>query len=360
MSDAAVLDADLHYVDPTAAAKAARLRYVSDDEPGIRRKRWGKGFSYLDPDGGRVEDADVRRRIDDLVIPPAWNDVWICRTANGHIQATGRDDAGRKQYIYHPKWREVRDRAKFDHLERFAECLPRLRRRLRHHLNHETLDKVKVTAAIIRLMDATLVRIGNRRYAKESKSYGLTTLRDKHVNVSGDEISLSFNGKGGGKVVRNLRDWKLAEVVRDCQDIPGYQLFQYHGPDGKRHTIDSSDVNAYLREVAEFDVSAKDFRTWGGTVGVARTLHTLGDADSARRRKANAVQAIKEAADLLGNTPSICRASYVHPSVLEAYSQRVFVQQYAAALEAARDARDRDHRLHEAATLGFLRLASPG
>lgn len=350
-----LLEAEERRQDGGAAAKAADLRYVTDDEAGLCRKRWGGGFTYLDAQGRHVRDESVRKRIEDLVIPPAWSDVWICRTANGHIQATGRDDAGRKQYIYHPRWREVRDRAKFEHLVAFAERLPRLRRRVRRQLANPVLDEAKVTAAMIRLMDLTLVRVGSRRYAKERNSYGLTTLRDKHVHVTGDEIDLSFAGKGGSEVRLDLRDETLAAVVRDCQDIPGYELFQYADPDGGRRTVDSGDINAYLQEVMEHEVTAKDFRTWGGTVRTARALHEYGPTESDRDRHAATVSAVKSAAELLGNTPATCRGSYVHPRILGAYEEGRFPSVYEEALQAARTARPKDLRVHEAATLTFLR-----
>lgn len=341
--------------DPRDHARDARLRYVSDTERGFGRRRRGPGFSYHEESGATITDPHVRERIEGLVIPPAWRDVWICRDTRGHLQATGRDEAGRKQYIYHPRWREVRDRVKFDHLVTFAEALPKIRRRLRRDLRDDPLSRRRVTAAIVKLMDTTLVRVGNTAYARENGSYGLTTLRQEHVRANGDELALAFEGKGGARHELNVRDQTLAAVVRECQEIDGYELFRYLDADGVTRTVDSSDVNDYLREAAQREVTAKDFRTWGGTVLTARALHGAPAVESVTGRKRTLVAAVRATAVELGNTAAVTRRAYVHPSVIEAYLGGSFGAAYTAALEAARRRRARELRLHEGATLHYLR-----
>jgi DNA topoisomerase I len=343
--------------DPRTAAREARLRYVSDGERGCSRRRRGRGFSYHDAAGERIVDPAVRERIEALVIPPAWEDVWICRDARGHLQATGRDEAGRKQYLYHPRWREVRDRVKFDGLVAFGQALPGVRRRLRRDLACPPGSRRRVTAAVVKLLDATLVRIGNRAYARNG-SFGLTTLRDEHVATTADEVALSFVAKGGARVDLSLRDEELAAVVRECQELEGQELFRYLDEAGVPRSVGSGDVNAYLQSIAGDDVSAKDFRTWGATVLAARELHALGDASSATGRKRAVVASVRTAAGVLGNTVAVCRRSYVHPRVLDAYLAGSFGGDYARALAAARASRPRELRLHEAATLGYLAEAA--
>jgi DNA topoisomerase I len=346
-------------LDPRRAAEAARLRYVGDDERGFGRRRSGRGFAYLDERGETIRDREVRERIEALVIPPAWRDVWICRDERGHIQATGRDEAGRKQYLYHPRWREVRDQVKFDGLVAFGEVLPAVRRRVRRDLRLGGAQREVVTAAVVRLMDLTLARVGNMAYAKGNGSYGLTTLRTRHVRVRGDELALRFEGKGGSRHELSLRDEELVRVVRECQEIPGYQVFQYLDDAGERRIIDSGTVNDYLRAVARRDVTAKDFRTWGATVLAAEGLHASGPEPGSERARNKAVVAVvKDVAQALVNTPAVCRASYVHPLLVERYLSGTFTEPYGAALDAARRSRrPRELRLHEAATLGFLREA---
>jgi DNA topoisomerase I len=341
------------FSDPRAAARDARLRYVADGEPGLTRRRRGLGFSYHDAAGARVDEPAVRERIRALAIPPAWEDVWICRDGRGHLQATGRDEAGRKQYLYHPRWREVRDRVKFDGLVAFGRALPSIRRRLRRDLSSAPGSRRRVTAAVVKLLDATLVRIGNRAYARNG-SFGLTTLRDEHVATTADGVALSFVGKGGAQVDLSVRDEELAAVVRECQEIEGQELFRYVDEAGAPRSVGSGDVNGYLQAIAGDDVSAKDFRTWGATVLAARELHALGDAPSMTRRKRAVVASVRTAAGALGNTVAVCRRSYVHPRVLDAYLAGSFGDDYARALAAARGSRPRELRLHEAATLGFL------
>jgi DNA topoisomerase I len=338
------------------AAEAARLRYVGDDERGFERRRSGRGFSYLDASGGVIRDRDVRDRIEALVIPPAWREVWICSDERGHIQATGRDEAGRKQYLYHPRWREVRDRVKFDGLVAFGEALPSLRRRVRLDLRRGGRERRVVTAAVVRLMDVTLARVGNARYARHNGSYGLTTLRSRHVKVEGDELVLRFEGKGGSRHELSLRDEELVRVVRECQEIPGYEVFQYLDDEGSRRSVDSGAVNDYLRAATRCDLTAKDFRTWGATVLAAEGLHASGpEGASARARNRSVVAVIKDVASALVNTPAVCRASYVHPLVVQRYLSGAFSAPYGEALAAARRSRPRELRLHEAATLRFLR-----
>jgi DNA topoisomerase I len=346
--------------DPRTAAREARLRYVCDDERGYTRRRHGRGFSYLDDEGTRVTDPEERARIESLVIPPAWQEVWICRDDRGHLQATGRDEAGRKQYLYHPRWREVRDRVKFEQLVTFAEVLPAIRRRIRRDLREAPLSRRRVIAAIVKLLDMTLVRVGNATYAKANGSFGLTTLRDEHAEANGDAIELSFAGKGGAHHELSVRDEELAAVVRECQEIEGHELFRYASDGGAVRTVDSGDVNAYLREASRHDVTAKHFRTWGATVLAARALHAAPAADSATARKRRVVAAVREVAADLGNTPAVCRRSYVHPQVLAGYLAGSFGAEYAAALDAARRSRPRELRLHEAATSRYLdAVASP-
>jgi DNA topoisomerase-1 len=305
--------------DARAAARAARLRYVVDGEPGFARRRRGRGFTYLDRAGRTVKDAKLRRRFASLAIPPAWTEVWICRWSTGHIQATGRDDAGRKQYIYHPRWRAERDRAKFDRLIVFARALPRIRERVDADLELEGLARAKVLAAVVRLLETTLARVGNAEYAKRNDSYGLTTLRKKHVDADGegDGLVLEFEGKGGKPWRVEVDDPRVVEVIQECLETPGHELFKYLDDDGVRRDVTSDDVNGYLREVAQDDVTAKDFRTWSATVLAATALAET-DAGASEKESARAVVAVvKQVAEQLGNTPAICRQAYIHPQILD-------------------------------------------
>jgi DNA topoisomerase-1 len=342
--------------DSLSSAEAAGLIYSSDDAPGWTRRRQGRGFSYFDTAGERIRDAAARERIAQLVIPPAWTDVWINPLANGHLQATGHDERGRKQYLYHPRWREVRDQAKFESLTGFAQLLPRLRSRVQRDLAlfSGTPNSRTVTAALVKLLDATLIRIGNSEYAQENDSYGLTTLHDEHVNVQDDLIEFSFRGKGGKEHEISLRNKRLARIVRNCQALPGQELFQYEDEQGELHVISSHDVNSYLQEATERDYSAKDFRTWAGTVLTASKLHELEPATSATGLKRNLTAAIRSSAARLGNTPAVCRKSYVHPAVISSYLEGTFNPAYHVALEAARQRKPEGLRLAEAATLKLL------
>ena len=287
--------------------------------PGIRRKRAGKGFSYLGLDGRPIRDRVRIKRFRKLAIPPAWTDVWICPLPNGHIQATGRDAKGRKQYRYHARWREVRDENKYGRLIAFGRVLPRLRRQVQRDLSREGLPREKVLAAVVRLLEKTLVRVGNEEYARNNKSFGLSTLRDRHVEIRGATLRFQFNGKSGKEHSIDLEDARLARVVKRCRDIPGYELFQYLDDDGQRQSIGSSDVNAYLREITGEDFTAKDFRTWAGTVRAAMALQEVESFDSEAQAKKNILRAIETVAERLGNTVAICRECYVHPEVFESY-----------------------------------------
>ncbi|HZR83874.1 MAG TPA: DNA topoisomerase IB [Candidatus Binatia bacterium] len=307
--------------DPVESAAAAGLRYVSDATPGIRRKRAGHGFVYVGPDGRRIGDAAVLRRIRSLVIPPAWRDVWICPRADGHIQAVGRDARGRKQYRYHPGWRALRDANKYERLALFASRLPRIRRRVARDLARRGLSRERVLATIVRLLETTFARIGNDEYARTNGSFGLTTLRNRHARVSTTTVRLRFRGKSGKEHEVAVSDRRIAAIVRRCQDLPGQELFQYVDDDGAVRSIDSSDVNAYLREASGEDFTAKDFRTWAGTLLAAVALRDAdGDLSQARAKKAVA-EAIATVARQLGNTPTVCRACYVHPGVIEAFHE---------------------------------------
>ena len=305
--------------DPVESAKAAGLRYVTDTKPGIQRKPWRKSFRYLDPSGAIVRDVETLSRIKSLVIPPAWTEVWICPNPKGHLQVTGRDARGRKQSRYHPRWREVRDETKYERMMIFGAALPTIRERVEHDLSLPNLPRLKVLATIIRLMETTLIRVGNEEYARQNHSYGLTTMRNKHVAIDGSTITFNFQGKSGVKHTVDITDRRIAKIVQRCQDIPGYELFQYVDKDGTQHSIDSADVNEYLREISGQDFTAKDFRTWAGSVLACELLHEFEAFDSETQAKRNVVQAIKSVASRLGNTPSVCRKCYVHPAVLDSY-----------------------------------------
>lgn len=305
--------------DPRASARAAGLRYASDDRPGITRRRAGRGFSYRHPSGALAREAATLVRIRALAIPPAWTDVWICPEPNGHVQATGRDARGRKQHRYHARWRTGREEAKFERILAFAEVLPRIRERCDADLARPGLPPEKVLAAVVRLLELTLIRVGNDEYARLNRSFGLTTLKVRHAQVNGTSIRFRFRGKSGRKHEVGLRDRRLAAVVKRCQELPGQELFQYVGDDGEPRDVTSDDVNVYLRDASGADVTAKDFRTWAGTVLAYRALRALDPGPDARATKRNVVEAVRITADRLGNTPAVARRSYVHPAVLEAY-----------------------------------------
>ncbi len=305
--------------DPVESAQAAGLRYVSDTQPGIRRKRAGKGFVYLGPDGKTIRDAKELARIRSLAIPPAYTDVWICPSPNGHIQATGRDARGRKQYRYHPKWREVRDETKFGRMLAFSQALPKIRARLERDLSLPGLPREKVLATVVRLLECTCIRVGNDEYAKSNRSFGLTTLQDRHVEISGSNLRFEFRGKSGKMHKVDLNDRRLARIVERCQDLPGEDLFQYLDDDDVRQTIGSGDVNEYIREISGQEFTAKDFRTWAGTLLAIEALTKIGPFSTQRSAKSNVLKAIDQVAEQLNNTRSVCRKYYVHPAVLESY-----------------------------------------
>jgi DNA topoisomerase-1 len=301
------------------SASKAGLRYVSDATPGIRRRRTGGSFAYFDPAGRRIRDPRAVARIRGIVIPPAWSEVWICPQANGHLQAVGRDARGRKQYRYHPRWSEVRDETKFDRLAAFARALPKIRRRVRRDLRRKGLPREKVLAAIVELLARTQIRIGNAEYARDNGSYGLTTLLGRHVQVSATRLRFRFRGKGGKSRELEISDPRLARIVRRCQVIPGQELFQYVDEQGEVRSIGSEDVNTYLREISGTDFTAKDFRTWAGSVLATVALRRRAAPRSRSQARRNVVRAIAEVAEQLGNTPAVCRRSYVHPLVVARY-----------------------------------------
>lgn len=335
--------------DTTAEPLPRGLSYASDHDPGITRKpARGHGFNYASPDGRPITDEATLDRIRALAIPPAWTDVWICPKANGHIQAVGRDQKGRKQYRYHARWRAARDENKYDRLIAFGRALPRLRRRVDEDLARRGLPRDKVLAAVIRVMERTLIRVGNEEYARQNKSFGLTTLRDRHVKVAGGKAVFEFRGKSGKTHLTGLNDRRLARIVKACQDIPGQRLFQYIDEDGQRRPIESADVNAYIRETLGEDFSAKDFRTWAGTVMAAQALMQAPPCENATHTKRAINTCVKAVAGLLGNTAAVARSAYIHPAVLEAYGQggldlkpgqedRAFELAVLRFLEAARD-----------------------
>ena len=321
--------------EPRTTARAAGLRHVRDDSPGIRRVRSGKGFRYVGPDGRPVRDAATLARIRSLVIPPAWTDVWVCPDPLGHLQATGRDARGRKQYRYHPRWREVRDEAKYERTIAFAEALPRIRARVERDLRRPGLPREKVLATVVRLLETTLARVGNEEYARQNGSYGLTTLRDRHARVDGARVRLRFRGKAGKLHEVDVEDPRVARIVRRARDVPGEELFQYLDADGVPRPIGSEDVNAYLRKAAGQDFTAKDFRTWAGTVLAALALNEARRVGSLAARRRHVVRAIENVAEKLGNTPAVCRKCYVHPDVIASYLDGTLLDALAARVRGA-------------------------
>lgn len=307
--------------DPADSAKEAGLRYVNDGEPGISRRKAGSGFYYLGADKRKVKDVETLRRIRSLAIPPGWREVWICPHARGHLQATGRDARGRKQYRYHHRWREIRDASKYERTIAFGLALPALRARIEEDLSRRGLPREKVLAAVVRLLELSLIRVGNEEYRKENHSFGLTTLRSRHAELKGTKLRFEFRAKGGKHHRVTLRSRRLARVIHQCQELPGQRLFQYVDEEGKRHPLDSDDVNAYIRDATGADFSAKDFRTWAGTVLAALALRELEKVTTQSQAKKNVLRAIENVAERLGNTPAICRKCYIHPGVIEAYME---------------------------------------
>ncbi|MDQ3554134.1 MAG: DNA topoisomerase IB [Chloroflexota bacterium] len=313
--------------DPEEVAREAGLRYVSDARPGITRRRSGRGWSYRAPDGTLLRDAKTLARIRGLAIPPAWSDVWISPRVSGHMQATGRDARGRKQYRYHARWRVTRDEAKYDRTIAFAEALPAIRARVEADLGLRGLPRDKVLAAIVRLLEVTFIRVGNAEYARDNRSYGLTTMRDKHAVIDGSEVTFKFRGKSGRDHKVDIRDRRLATIVRRCQELPGQELFQYIDEEGQVQDVSSTDVNEYLRQVTGQTFTAKDFRTWAGTVLAAQALRTIeGASGTERELRSNVVRAVEQVAQSLGNTPTVCRQCYVHPAIIEAYLDGAMVR----------------------------------
>jgi DNA topoisomerase I len=339
---------------PAAAARAAGLRYVSDAEPGITRRRAGGAFSYRGPDGRLVKDRAELARIKRLAIPPAWSEVWICSDSQGHLQATGRDARGRKQYRYHPDWRTVRDAAKFDRMLAFARALPRLRARVREDQGRRGLSREKVLATVVHLLEATLIRVGNQEYARENRSYGLTTMRDRHVDFEGAEMTFEYRGKAGKRHRISLRDRRLARIVRSCQEIPGQHLFQYIDDQGERQAVDSADVNAYLQEITGEPFTAKDFRTWAGTVLASLALSEFESFDSEAAAKRNVTRAIEQVAAQLGNTAAVCRKSYIHPEIVACYMDGSLLTLLKGRVETALREDLAGLRAEEAAVLALL------
>jgi DNA topoisomerase-1 len=301
------------------AARLAGLTYVTDGFLGIRRRRVGKGWAFYAPDGTRITDKAERKRILALVIPPAWTDVWICPDPAGHIQVTARDARGRKQYRYHPEYRAARDHSKFRRILEFSEWLPRIRERVERDIRAPDLTRRQILATVVRLLDKTLIRVGNDEYARDNKSFGLTTLRERHVRVEGHEMRFTFRGKSGVSHSVSLIDRRLARIIQRCQDLPGQDLFQFLDSDGRRQAVSSGDVNGYLQEMTHSGVTAKDFRTWAGTMIAARELRAMGPAENIKEAERNIVRAIDAVAERLGNTRAVCRKYYVHPALLAAY-----------------------------------------
>ena len=343
-------------LDPAVAAKRAALRYVNDSMPGITRHNARNGFDYRLSDGSLVRDVATLKRIRALAIPPAWSDVWICRDPNGHLQATGRDQRGRKQYRYHARWREVRDDAKYSKLLIFARVLPRIRTRVEEDLKRSGLPRERVLAAVVRLMELTLFRVGNNEYAKMNKSFGLTTLRDRHVRIDGGHIHLSFRGKSGNRYESDINNRRLARIVKGCRDLPGYELFQYLDDDGDQHAVGSEEVNAYLREITGEDITAKDFRTWAGTQLAAEALRGFRHLDSESKRKKAIVRAVEKVARHLGNTPAICRRCYIHPAIFDGYIDGTLLEALAAKTTTYLKENIEKMSAEEAAVTAFLRL----
>jgi DNA topoisomerase-1 len=306
-------------VDPKDAAESIGLKYVSDEQSGIHRKKAGKGFSYLNPNGTTIADKQILQRIRSVVIPPAWTDVWICRFPDGHIQATGRDAKGRKQYRYHSSFREIRESTKYEHMMAFAQALPAIRAKVREDMALRGLPRAKVLATVVHLLEVTLIRVGNDDYARQNDSYGLTTLRNRHVAIDGTQLRFQFKGKSGKKWSVAIRDRRVAKVIKACQELPGQELLQYIDEAGACQDVTSADVNAYLQEITGKDITAKDFRTWAGTVLAALALRELEGFDSDAKAKKNIRTAIEQVASRLGNTPTICRKCYVHPELISSY-----------------------------------------
>jgi DNA topoisomerase-1 len=341
--------------DPVEVAEEAGLRYVSDDQPGYTRKRKGDGFEYFDTEGKRIRDETRVLRLNRLAVPPAYTDVWLCPSPNGHIQATGRDARGRKQYRYHERWRETRDENKYDRMVVFGKALPKIRRRVNHDLKRHGLPREKVLATVVQLLGRTFIRVGNEEYAKENKSFGLTTMRNRHVDVTATRLKFSFRGKSGKEHEVDVTDRRLAKIIRQLQDLPGQEVFQYLNEKGERRKVTSEDVNEYLREITGENFTAKDFRTWAGTVLAAMALNAQEAFENKTQAKKNVKDAISAVAKILGNTPAICRKCYVHPAVLETYLDGGMIEGLKQHTEETLERKRGDLKSEEAAVMTFLR-----
>jgi DNA topoisomerase I len=340
--------------DPIEAAEEAGLRYVSDNQPGYTRKANGQHFEYFDTDREPIRDEQRLLRISRLAIPPAWSDVWICPSPNGHIQATGRDARGRKQYGYHERWREVRNEDKYDRTISFGKALPKIRKRVKKDLALPGLQRNKVLGTIVQLLEQTLIRVGNEEYARENNSFGLTTMQDRHVDVAGSKLRFRFRGKSGREHEVDVTDRHIARIVSRLQDLPGQDLFQYVDDNGDVRDITSQDVNEYLREITGQDFTAKDFRTWSGTVLAAIALNVAGPFETQKQAKANVNNAIGAVAKILGNTPAVCRKCYIHPAVLETYLEGNLIEGLRKRTGKDLEKKGVDLRFAEAAILKFL------
>jgi DNA topoisomerase-1 len=347
-------------LSPAKSAQAVGLRYVTDERPGLRRERCGQGFRYRSAEGRIIRDRHTLERISSFAIPPAWHDVWICPLVYGHLQATGRDERERKQHRYHPRWREIRDKTKFERLMDFARALPGIRKRLKRDLTRQGFCREKILATVVRLLEVSLIRVGNEEYARDNKSYGLTTMKNRHATVRGAKIKFQFRGKSGREHVVEVEDRRVASIVRACQELPGQELFQYVDDAGQKHDVGSGDVNDYLHETTGCDFTAKDFRTWAGTVSAAAELRGLGPADSETDLKKNVVVAVKATAQSLGNTPAVCRKSYIHPAVIEAYLDGSLITKLNERKRKIPSTISARLRPDEAAVLKFLKRASNG
>ena len=337
--------------EPAETAKVAELRYVTDRLPGIRRQRSGRGFRYVGPHGSPLRDRATLSRIRALAIPPAWTGVWICPDPEGHLQATGRDLRGRKQYRYHPRWRSVRDASKYTRMLHFGSALPAIRRQIRHDLRRPGLPREKVLAAVVRLLETTLVRVGNEEYVRANRSYGLTTLRTRHVRVRGDNLRFRFSGKGGKVHEIGLTDPNLARLVRRCLELPGQELFQFVDESGEARPVTSTDINDYLQAITSRDFTAKDFRTWAGTLLLARQLPAKGSTPAGSGKHA-ALEAVRRVAAELRNTPAICRKCYIHPVMLQTFEDEELLQAW---WQAGPGPRRRMLTSEESALIRFLR-----
>ena len=337
------------------SAQAAGLRYVTDAEPGIRRRRAGRGFSYVDPDGRVVREREHIRRFRSLMIPPAWNDVWICPLPEGHLQVTARDARGRKQYRYHPRFRAHRDNLKFEKMVELSDVLWKVRERVERDIARPGLQRRTVMATLVWLLDRTLIRVGSHELAKENDSFGLTTLRRRHVSIDGATLRFEFRGKSGVEHAVAVTDRRIARIVQRCRELPGRELFQYVDARGRRQIVYSDDVNLYLREITGRDVTAKDFRTWAGTMIAAEALRESGPAPSERAAKQNVLRAIDRTAERLGNTRAVCRKYYIHPALIEAYMEGEFLPSLPQRVWQERRPHGPTLRQHETEVLEFLK-----